>query len=255
MPTLLSVRTHRLAFRFGEDRDAWGDECKFNPVEFPSGVSLRFQIGIFETTVGGDFWDMSDVANLRCEVKKMRPGRNRPLPEDPTYMQSDPVAPDAATVTAAGWASGAEQHATFNFTPSGTALDPGNYWLVFSGFLTDGEFDSFGWGEIKVVQNGTGVVSPVAPLDPSYYTAAQIDDWRRSTGLEPTFNYYLRHFDSIPQKQAFSGSGTVIQFVLKGVDRYLFIPNPYDPAQEAFYANFDGTNLTNLIVRRNMATI
>ena len=253
MPTLLSALTFRLAFQFGKDRDAWVDTCKFDPLEFPSGVSLKFQIGVNDDVDAGTFYDITDVASLRCEVKKMRPGRNRPLPEDPTYMQSDPVTPDAATITTTGWANGTEQHATFNFDPSETALDPGKYWLVFSGFLTGGEFDSFGWGEIEVVQDGTGVVSPVEPLDPSYYTADQIDDWRRSTGLDPTFNYYERHYSSLPVEETFSGSGTVLSYILGGVTRYRYIPDPYDPIEDAFYANFTNPTLSNLIVRKSLS--
>lgn len=44
--------------------------------------------------------------------------------------------------------------------------------------------------------------------------------------------------------------GQVFRYELKGVVRYRFIPNPYDPAQDAFYAAFDGTDLSGLIVAR-----
>ena len=181
--TVLGKHTYRLAFAFGEDRNTWEGACSFDLLKFPSGVSLKFEIGVYEETVDGDFWDMSDVANLRCEVRKMAPGKKRPNPQDPTYMQSDPIPPDAATITATGWENSTDQHATFNFEPSETALDPGAYWLTFSGFLTGGDFVSFGWGEIEVVQDGTGVVSTVAPLDPSYYTAAQIEAMLSADGL------------------------------------------------------------------------
>lgn len=183
MSTILAAHTHRLAFPFGKDRETFDAACAFDSVEFPSGVSLRFQIGVYEESLTGDFWNMQDVANLRSEVKKMRPGQVRPLPEDLAYMQSDPIAPDSATITAAGWSDGSEQHATFTFSPSETALDPGKYWLVFSGFLTNGDFVSFGWGQVDVVQDGTGVYSPVAPLDPTYLNAIQIEDLLNATGL------------------------------------------------------------------------
>lgn len=72
---------------------------------------------------------------------------------------------------------------------------------------------------------------------------------------DETFNYYLKHFSSIPTPQVFSGSGSVIAFTLGGVTRYLFIPDPYDPTQEAFYENFSDPVLSNLIVRRDMQTV
>lgn len=188
MSTLLTAHNFRLAFPFGQDQETFEVACALNSLEFPSGVSVRFQIGVYEDSVDGDFYDMSQVANLRCEVKKMRLGGRRPLPEDAAYMQSDPIPPDAATITAVGWADGSEQHATFTFTPSETALDTGKYWLVFSGFLTGGEFVSFGWGRVDVVQGGTGVVSPSNPLDPSYWTASQIEDILNAAGLAAVYD-------------------------------------------------------------------
>ena len=248
MPTLLAAHTYRLAFPFGHDREAFD-------VEFPSGTSIKFQIGVYEDSVDGDFWDMSNVSTIRCEVKKYKQTQCRPFPGDPAYMQSDAVTLDANSITATGWANNTEQHATFNFAPSETALDPGDYWLSFSGFLNSGEFVSFGWGKINVVQDGAGLSSPVTPLDPSYYTAAQIDDWRQASGLAPNFNYYAKHFDSLPQEQPFSGSGTVLAYTLQGVTRYRHIPDPYDPIQDAFYANFSDPVLSNLIVRGNNTTV
>lgn len=174
--TLLTKHTHRLAFSYGQDHNEWQvGGCPLEKVYFPSGVSLRFQIGVYVYSKSGSFYNMSDVTSATCEVKQMAPGGIRPTASDPTYMTQTIETLDAATITAEGWANGTEQHASFDFTAAETALEPGSYWLVFSGILNDLSSVSFGWGEISVVEDGTGVASPVAALPPSYYTAAQID--------------------------------------------------------------------------------
>ena len=45
-------------------------------------------------------------------------------------------------------------------------------------------------------------------------------------------------------------SGTVLSYTLDSITRYRLIPTTYNPTQDAFYANFDGVTLTNLIVAR-----
>lgn len=87
-------------------------------------------------------------------------------------------------------------------------------------------------------------------------TSDQVSQIQKTLGITPpTFNYYAKHFDTIPEVQTFSGSGTVLAFTLQGVTRYMYIPDPYDPIQHAFYANFSDPVLSNLIVRGNNTTV
>ncbi len=44
--------------------------------------------------------------------------------------------------------------------------------------------------------------------------------------------------------------GDVLSYTLQGVTRFRFIPDDYDPTLDAFYAEFDGTDLSGLIVAR-----
>lgn len=87
-------------------------------------------------------------------------------------------------------------------------------------------------------------------------TSEQVAQIQATLGITPpTFDYYTKHFDVLPQEQLFSGSGTVLAFTLQGVTRYMYIPDPYDPIEHAFYANFSDPVLSNLIVRRDMTTV
>lgn len=172
---LLTTHNYRLAFVFGQDQNQWlVGSCKKTILKLPSGVSARFQIGVLQDCASGEFIDITHVSQLRFELKKMRLGNHRPLPEDPAYLTAT-VSVDAPAFTAAEWTDGTHQHGTFDFDASETALETGNYWLVFSAFLTDSSLVSLGWGQIEVVQDGTGPVTTVQPLPPSYYTAADVD--------------------------------------------------------------------------------
>jgi hypothetical protein len=65
-----------------------------------------------------------------------------------------------------------------------------------------------------------------------------------------SFEYLLINWSVAPSLTAEITNGSVYQYILNSVTRYRFVPTTYDPTQDAFYANFDGTTLTNLIIRR-----
>lgn len=62
--------------------------------------------------------------------------------------------------------------------------------------------------------------------------------------------YYVNLYSVEPTTIATLPNGEVLQYTLDSVTRYRFVPTIYNPTQDAFYANFDGVNLTNLITKR-----
>jgi hypothetical protein len=65
-----------------------------------------------------------------------------------------------------------------------------------------------------------------------------------------SFEYLLINWSVAPSLVADITNGSVYQYTLNSITRYRFVPTEYDPTQDAFYLNFDGTTLTNLIIRR-----
>jgi hypothetical protein len=59
-------------------------------------------------------------------------------------------------------------------------------------------------------------------------------------------------WDTEPSTAAVIGAGEVLTYTLQGVTRYRLVPNPYDSTEDAFYAAFDGTNLTTKLIARNV---
>lgn len=51
-------------------------------------------------------------------------------------------------------------------------------------------------------------------------------------------------------EEATIASGTVMAHTRQGVTIYRLIPDPYDPATDAFYSGFDGIALSDLITTR-----
>tara|TARA_R110002012_G_scaffold284722_1_gene475600 strand:- start:517 stop:1131 length:615 start_codon:yes stop_codon:yes gene_type:complete len=82
-----------------------------------------------------------------------------------------------------------------------------------------------------------------------YYNGTE---WISSDGSNPsdTWEYLVYNWSSEPTLNTAIVGGDVYDYELDGVTRYRFVPNPYDSTQDAFYSDFDGTNLTNLIVTR-----
>ena len=62
------------------------------------------------------------------------------------------------------------------------------------------------------------------------------------------FNNYLINFE--PSTEVVVSGGSVLQYDSYSETVYRFIPDPYVFNNDAFYRNFDGTNVTNLIIAR-----
>ena len=60
----------------------------------------------------------------------------------------------------------------------------------------------------------------------------------------------VNHWSVEPFFIALITGGDVFGYTLSGITRYRFIPTDYNPTLDAFYSDFDGTNLTNLITTR-----
>ncbi len=44
--------------------------------------------------------------------------------------------------------------------------------------------------------------------------------------------------------------GTVVEHTYEGISLYRFLPSPPDPSLDNFYLNFDGTDVTDLVIKR-----
>jgi hypothetical protein len=65
-----------------------------------------------------------------------------------------------------------------------------------------------------------------------------------------TWDYFKENWSDVPFINTVLANGIVYQYNLRGTARYRYIPNVYNPQEDAFYSNFDGVNLTNLITTR-----
>jgi hypothetical protein len=64
------------------------------------------------------------------------------------------------------------------------------------------------------------------------------------------WGYYATNWSVEPSLLASLPAGNVYSYTLNSVTRYRLVPTIYNPTQDAFYASFDGTTLTNLIAAR-----
>lgn len=71
-----------------------------------------------------------------------------------------------------------------------------------------------------------------------------------SIDLSLTWRQLVLEWSNSPTELAQVVGGTVFSYVLDGVTRYRFVPNPYNPELDAFYESFDGAVLSNLIAVR-----
>lgn len=62
--------------------------------------------------------------------------------------------------------------------------------------------------------------------------------------------YYATSWSVEPSHNQSITGGSVFDYTLDGVTRFRFVPTPYDPTLDAFYASFVGGALGGLIVRR-----
>lgn len=77
-------------------------------------------------------------------------------------------------------------------------------------------------------------------------------EWVESEGQPQTatWEYLAYNWSEEPTLITAISSGDVYEYKLDESTRYRLVPNPYNATQDAFYSDFDGTNLTNLITTR-----
>lgn len=68
---------------------------------------------------------------------------------------------------------------------------------------------------------------------------------------EPNINWIIYTLTYEPTTETEIVGGLVIKYSLDNKDVYRFIPEPYTYTGDAFYDNFDGVNIFNLLVRRS----
>lgn len=64
------------------------------------------------------------------------------------------------------------------------------------------------------------------------------------------WNYLVMNWSVEPMLLATTPTAQIFSYTLKGVTRYRSVPSPYLPTQDSFYANLNGTTLSNLITSR-----
>lgn len=68
--------------------------------------------------------------------------------------------------------------------------------------------------------------------------------------IEDAWIYYATSWSVTPSFNSNITNGDVYNYTLDSVTRYRLVPTVYDATQDAFYENFDGIALTNLIITR-----
>lgn len=64
------------------------------------------------------------------------------------------------------------------------------------------------------------------------------------------WTYYATNWDEPPELVGSIPAGSVYMYRLDGVSRFRLVPSPYDPKLDAFFENFDGATLDDLIATR-----
>lgn len=64
------------------------------------------------------------------------------------------------------------------------------------------------------------------------------------------WDFYATNWTETPTLLTSTHDGLIFRYVLKSVTRYRLVPIPYNSAFDGFYAQWDGTTLTELIVSR-----
>lgn len=64
------------------------------------------------------------------------------------------------------------------------------------------------------------------------------------------WDYLVMNWSVEPVLLTTTQTAQIFSYTLEGVTRYRSVPLTYLPTQDAFYANFDGVTLTNLITSR-----
>jgi hypothetical protein len=105
---------------------------------------------------------------------------------------------------------------------------------------------AFGSGGSVSWSSITGKPSTFPPSSHTH-VAADITDL---VGGTPTWEYYAANWSTPPSQVASISGGTVWEYTLDGTTRYRFVPDPYDPTDDAFYATFVDPTLGGLVVSR-----
>ena len=154
------------------------------------GVDWRFD---WQFNLNGNLVGVDGLATLTMEIKSMANITGSPL----LTCTINSTAIDN-TLTAATWADGTKQHATFLFSHTDTNLDLGgqpnaSFFIVCKG-TTNGNPSNcvvMGVSLLRVDEAGANNTSPPSPGDPNYYTAAQADN-KFLTGVwadDPLYSY------------------------------------------------------------------
>jgi len=174
MTTLAKTR-YRLPVNAFVDQGSWIDALTSKQLKIPAGVDVQIEVGIMES--GSTPYDLTNVANITLEVKALVSG-SAPAAGAAALMADTITTLDAMTFTAAQWAATTAQHVTFVFADTETNIAIGPAWLVISAVMDDGSLVSLGWGQVEIVQDGTGPTSTPAVIDPDYVTTTQLDAYR-----------------------------------------------------------------------------
>jgi len=165
------------------------------------------------------------------------------------------------------------------FNPAaGGSVALGVQTVDFRSLLTNGTFI----GEIAYVRNSEGTAWLPSTLGGTYYPkgwyvwdgSVWVSDRNaianqletnlvsisaldtRVTALETSSSLswisLVTGFSVSPVLNTTISAGRVFTYTYGSTIRYRLVPSPYDATQDAFYANFDGANLTGLIIARNI---
>ena len=103
---------------------------------------------------------------------------------------------------------------------------------------------------VQVNVNASDIANDIAALNAKRAEDARDEAQEIKDSIFNSFDYFLINFSIEPFLIATIQDGAVYSYTLDGVTRFRFVPDPYDPRQDAFYEDFDGTDLLNLIIRR-----
>lgn len=94
---------------------------------------------------------------------------------------------------------------------------------------------------VREVQAGAGVsIDNSNPLKPIISSTEGVTTW----------SYYATTWSVEPTLNSSITGGDVYDYTLNGTTRYRFVPDPYDPTQDAFYSTFSAGVLSDIIVTR-----
>lgn len=135
--------------------------------------------------------------------------------------------------------------------------DEGTWWLpgnLGGTYYKKGLYYSTGttWETAPVPYQATQAEVDVGTEPYKFVTPKTLKDsiqWNTKRDLY-TWEYLLMNWSVEPTLNTAIVGGDVYNYTLNGTTRYRFVPTTYDPTQDAFYENFDGTNLTGLITAR-----